>query len=93
MHYRYEYQCTVKSFECLEDIQNNAIYVVDPVLQKIRRAENPDEYFTERLVYVNNPQVFNPNLPMYGECNKVNENRIIPKGTMCRCWIVCMQMV
>ena len=54
MHYRFNNQCTVRDFVCMEDIQNNAIYVVDPDTQQIRYAKDPDEYVTERLVFVYN---------------------------------------
>ena len=73
----------------MEDIQNNAIYVVDPNTQQIRYAKKPDEYVTERLVFVYNTQTYN------GKDGFVfsNINHKIKKGTHCRCWLVCMQMV
>lgn len=69
MHYRFQNQCTIRDFECMEDIQNNAIYAVDPKYQKIRKAKDPNEYFLEILVYVNN-------IP---ESIETDENRIIKK--------------
>ena len=88
MHYRFNNQCTIKDFVCMEDIQNNAIYVVDPDTQQIRYAKDPDEYVTERLVYV-----YNPTLPIGNRLIPLDTNYKIEKGTHCRCWIVCMQMV
>lgn len=88
MHYRFNQQCTVRDFVCMEDIQNNAIYVIDPNTQQIRRAKYPDEYVTERLVYVYNYAIATGN-----EIIAPPINRKIEKGTLCRCWIVSMQMV
>jgi predicted double-glycine peptidase len=72
----------------MEDIQNNAIYVVDPDTQQIRYAKDPDEYVTERLVFV-----YNPVIPTWDRPVALEMNHRIEKGTHCRCWIVCMQMV
>ena len=72
----------------MEDIQNNAIYVVDPNTQQIRHAKDPDEYVTERLVYV-----YNSTFPIGERLIPLDMNHKIEKGTHCRCWIVCMQMV
>lgn len=94
MHYRFENQCTIKDFICSEDIRNNGIYVVDPGNQMIRYARSPDEYITERLVFVYNicdQYFYDGNLE--NPYRAPPENHKIPKGTRCRCWIVCMQMV
>ena len=88
MHYRFNNQCTIKDFVCMEDIQNNAIYVIDPNTQQIRYARDPDEYVTERLVFVYNVQPC-----MKNRLTLLDVNHKIEKGSHCRCWIVCMQMV
>lgn len=88
MHYRFNHQCTVRDFVCMEDIQNNAIYVVDPDTQQLRYAKDPDEYVTERLVFVYNYAIATGN-----ELIAPPINYKIEKGTHCRCWIVSMQMV
>ena len=61
----------------------------------IRRAKDPDEYFTERLVYVNNLQDTIPLDDTFRyECMiEKPVNRTLKKGTLCRCWVVSMQMV
>lgn len=87
MHYRFNYQCTIKDFVCMEDIYNNAIYVIDPDTQQLRRAKDPDEYVTERLAFV-----YNPPYPLY-DLVPSGTNCKIKKGTRCRCWMICMQMV
>lgn len=95
MHYRFNHQCTIKDFVCMEDIYNNAIYVIDPDTQQLRQAKNPDEYVTERLAFVYNCQDSIPLDDSYTpECILEKPvNRKIKKGTHCRCWMVCMQMV
>lgn len=67
---------TIVDFKAGEDINNNDIYILDPVTREIRKAKNSDEWLTCQLVYVYDCY--------YGLVEPYN---IIKKGDSCRCWI------
>lgn len=68
---------TIVEFQADEDLRNNDLYVIDIYTRKIRKPRSSDEWLTCQLVYVNN---VNWN-------NDTNENWIIKKGEVCRCWV------
>lgn len=95
MPYRFNNQCTIKDFVCMKDIYNNAIYIIDSNTQQLIRAKDSDEYVIERLVFVYNLQNPVPLDDSYTPDDILEKsiNRILKKGTHCRCWMVCMQMM
>lgn len=68
---------TIVEFQADEDIKNNDLYIVDLYTRKIRKPRSSDEWLTCQLVYVNN----------INWKNDTNENWVIKKGDICRCWI------
>ena len=66
---------TIVDFEAGERLKNNDLYILDPVMRKIRKPRNSDEWLTCQLVYVNNISL-NNTIDFY-----------IDEGEMCRCWI------
>lgn len=68
---------TIVEFQADEDLRNNDLYVIDIYTRKIRKPRSSDEWLTCQLVYVNN----------VNWKNDTNENWIIKKGEVCRCWV------
>ena len=68
---------TIVEFQADEDLKNNDLYVVDLYTRKIRKPRSSDEWLTCQLVYVNN----------INWKNDTNENWVIKKDEICRCWI------
>ena len=68
---------TIVEFQAGEDIKNNDLYIVDLYTRKIRKPRSSDEWLTCQVVYVNN----------VNRKNDANENWIIKKNEICRCWV------
>ncbi len=73
MLYRFQ-NGTILELTTMEDIYNTGIYVVDKNTNKIRFANNEDEYLKNQVVLVNDYR-FHPKAS-------------IPCGEKCRCWVV-----
>lgn len=71
---------TIMDFQAGEDLRNNDIYIVDPVVRKIRKPRDCDEWLTCQLVYVFNVIDDEFYRTGYGD-------NIIKKDDWCRCWV------